>query len=47
MITVVRVFLFTIMALDHLMKGEAKWFTPMGIAAMWAGAGCAARGGAL
>lgn len=38
-----RLFLFLIMAIDHLVCGEWQWFSRLGIAAMWAGAGQAAR----
>lgn len=38
-----RLFLFFIMSIDHLLHGEWRWFTRLGRAAMWAGAGQAAR----
>ena len=38
-----RLFLFLIMAIDHLVCGEWQWFSRLGRAAMWAGAGQAAR----
>jgi hypothetical protein len=38
---VARVVAFIGVAAMHL--GDRKWFTRLGLAAMWAGAGCAAR----
>jgi len=42
-----RLFLFLLMAAEHVVFGEWRWFTRLGIAAMWAGAGGAARQGRL
>jgi hypothetical protein len=42
-----RLLLFLLMAADHFLYGEWRWFSRIGLSVMWNMAGCAARRGRL